>query len=285
MRSATALAFCLTIVLPCFSTACAQVAESGENGFQIRASREIDKPAGEVFAAFEKEIGQWWNSQHSWSGDAGNLRMDHERGALIEKLPDGGYCRHLEIVYYEPGKAMRLSGGLGPLQGLGLHGVMSVAVSEAGGKSRVELSYNVSGFLPGGLEQLAPVVDGVLNEQLDRFKRYCQTGSPEAEAEGGDGRDEALLGEGTKLENEVVDISCGECQFDLPGDGCDLAIRYRGKAMYVSGSNIDDHGDAHAEDGLCNAIRRARVTGIVRNGKLVVDKIEVLKQVNASSRR
>ena len=31
-------------------------------------------------------------------------------------------------------------------------------------------------------------------------------------------------------------------------------------------TSIDDHGDAHAKEGFCNAIRRARVSGEIRDG-------------------
>ncbi|MHC5114792.1 MAG: DUF6370 family protein [Planctomycetota bacterium] len=65
----------------------------------------------------------------------------------------------------------------------------------------------------------------------------------------------------------TVEASCGQCQFDLPGGGCDLAVRFDGKAYYVDGTGIDDHGDAHAADGFCNAVRQARVTGRVVDGR------------------
>ena len=58
-----------------------------------------------------------------------------------------------------------------------------------------------------------------------------------------------------------VEASCGQCKFGLPGKSCDLAIRINGKAYFVDGSNIDSHGDAHAEDGFCNSIRKAEVQG------------------------
>ena len=32
--------------------------------------------------------------------------------------------------------------------------------------------------------------------------------------------------------------------------GCDLAIRIDGKSYFVEGTKIDDHGDAHANDGF-----------------------------------
>jgi hypothetical protein len=49
-----------------------------------------------------------------------------------------------------------------------------------------------------------------------------------------------------------VEAACGECRFGLPGSGCDLAVRIDGVAYFVDGTGIDDHGDAHAQDGFCN---------------------------------
>ena len=47
-------------------------------------------------------------------------------------------------------------------------------------------------------------------------------------------------------------------------------------AYYVDGTGIDDHGDAHAADGLCNAVRRARVTGHVEDGRFTATQFELL---------
>lgn len=66
-----------------------------------------------------------------------------------------------------------------------------------------------------------------------------------------------------------VEASCGQCNFDMPGDGCDLAVRIDGETYFVDGSHTDDHGDAHAPDGLCNAIRQAEVEGQVEEGRFV----------------
>lgn len=78
---------------------------------------------------------------------------------------------------------------------------------------------------------------------------------------------------------QVVDASCGQCKFKLNGNGCDLAVKIDGKAYFVDGTHINDHGDAHAADGFCESIRKAEVQGeIVDNRfkatyfKLVQDK-------------
>ena len=76
----------------------------------------------------------------------------------------------------------------------------------------------------------------------------------------------------------VVEAACGQCQFDLDGTGCDLAIRLDGETWFVDGTAIDDHGDAHAADGFCNAIRSARVTGRVENGRFVATEFELLEE-------
>lgn len=66
-----------------------------------------------------------------------------------------------------------------------------------------------------------------------------------------------------------MDAACGQCQFEMPGSGCDLAVRIDGRAHFVRGSGIDEHGDAHGPHGLCNAVRQARVEGRV-DGELFV---------------
>ena len=78
------------------------------------------------------------------------------------------------------------------------------------------------------------------------------------------------------IENRVVDASCGQCQLGLPGTGCDLAVAFDGKAYYVDGSHIDDHGDAHAPTGMCNAIVQATVSGSVVEGRFQVDEFAMV---------
>lgn len=83
---------------------------------------------------------------------------------------------------------------------------------------------------------------------------------------------------------QVVEAACGQCQFGLPGTGCDLAVRIDGNAAYVDGSGIDDHGDAHGDDGLCNAIRRARVSGVMIGGRFVAETFELVPAEATSDR-
>src|SRR6185369_17611400 len=77
---------------------------------------------------------------------------------------------------------------------------------------------------------------------------------------------------------QVVETACGECQFKLTGKGCDLAVRIDGKAYFVDGTDIDSHGDAHAKDGFCNAVRKAEVQGEVANNRFKVTYFKLLKE-------
>lgn len=76
----------------------------------------------------------------------------------------------------------------------------------------------------------------------------------------------------------IVEASCGQCQFKLAGTDCDLAVRIDGKAYFVDGSNIDSHGDAHASDGFCNAIRKAKVQGEVVDGRFKATYFQLLPE-------
>jgi len=80
-------------------------------------------------------------------------------------------------------------------------------------------------------------------------------------------------------EIQIVEASCGQCNFDLSGKGCDLAVRIDGKAYWVDGTKIDDHGDAHAQDGFCAKIRKAEVSGEIKKGRFVASYFKLLPVV------
>jgi hypothetical protein len=82
----------------------------------------------------------------------------------------------------------------------------------------------------------------------------------------------------TTKKMQIAEASCGQCQFGLKGKGCDLAVRINGKAYFVDGSHIDSHGNAHAKEGFCNAIRKAEVLGRVVNNRFVASYFKLIKQ-------
>ena len=83
----------------------------------------------------------------------------------------------------------------------------------------------------------------------------------------------------TAQKTQVVEASCGQCQFGMKDKpGCDLAVRIDGKSYFVEGTDINKHGDAHAHDGFCSAIRQAEVVGEVKDNKFVVSHFKLLPQ-------
>jgi hypothetical protein len=75
---------------------------------------------------------------------------------------------------------------------------------------------------------------------------------------------------------QTVEASCGQCQFKMKATGCDLAVRIKGNSYFVEGVKIDELGDAHADDGFCNAIRKAEVQGVVKKGKFQATYFKLL---------
>jgi hypothetical protein len=56
----------------------------------------------------------------------------------------------------------------------------------------------------------------------------------------------------------------------MKGSTCKLAVKINNKDYYVEGTSIDGHGDAHAKDGFCNSIRKAKVQGEIVGDKFLV---------------
>ena len=92
----------------------------------------------------------------------------------------------MTVVYASPGKLLRLTGAIGPLQEAALAGTMTWNLLQAGGGTTVELIYTVGGFRAGGFRDIPTVVDGVLRGQLARLKALVETGRPDPSASPGD---------------------------------------------------------------------------------------------------
>src|SRR3546814_14149253 len=78
------------------------------------------------------------------------------------------------VVFAEPGKLLRLAGGLGPLQCMGLHGVMEWRLAPIEGGTRVTLFYRAGRYTPDDLSKFAPAVDRVQTLQLSGFAAHLR---------------------------------------------------------------------------------------------------------------
>ena len=78
--------------------------------------------------------------------------------------------------------------------------------------------------------------------------------------------------------NQITDVSCGQCQFELKSQkGCDLAVKIDDKAYFIDGAHIDDFGDAHdINSGFCNVIRKANLVGTIEDNRFKVTSLKLI---------
>ncbi|HEY2885471.1 MAG TPA: SRPBCC family protein [Rhizomicrobium sp.] len=158
----------------------AAVIDSAANGFSVVEKTHISASPDKIYAALVTPA-RWWSSKHTFSQDAANLTLDPVAGGCwCEKLANGGTVQHLVVVQAVPAKALVMRGALGPLQGLGVEGAMTISLKPATDGTDLSLTYNIGGYLKDGFASWAAPVDGVLGEQVTRLKAFIETGSPEA---------------------------------------------------------------------------------------------------------
>lgn len=155
--------------------ASAKVVADNAAGFAIEHETVIAASPQRVYAV----IGQpsrWWSSAHSWSGKAANLTLDlRAGGCFCERLPGGGGVEHARVVMAWPGKLVRMTGALGPLQSEALAATLTWELKPVAGGTEVKLTYVVAGFARTARTALPGAVDGVLGEQLTRLKAFAET--------------------------------------------------------------------------------------------------------------
>jgi len=151
------------------SPALAEVKSSTPAGFEVERKAVVKASPEAVYAQIGR-IGEWWNPAHSYSGKAANLRLELKAGSCFcESFGQGGTIEHMRVVYADPKTAIRLSGGLGPLQTEAVAGTLVWSFKAVEGGTELTQSYLVSGLVRGGIQSFAAPVDMVLGEQFDRL--------------------------------------------------------------------------------------------------------------------
>jgi hypothetical protein len=164
---AGALAAAVSIGRP----AAAEVISAGQSGFEIRETAHVAAAPDKAYAAL-LQLSRWWSSEHTYSGSAANLTLDARAGGCwCETLIDRGSVEHMHVVYVAPGKVLRLRGALGPLQGLGVEGAMTLSIKAGASGTDITMSYAAGGYVKDGFDGLSKGVDHVLGEQLERLRK------------------------------------------------------------------------------------------------------------------
>ncbi len=170
------LAAAIILALGIGGGANAAVTDKSAAGFEVVETATVAAPPAKVWAALLTP-GAWWSSQHSWSGDAKNLSLDLASGCFCERLPHGS-VRHMTVVFNDGASTLRMFGALGPLQMTGAAGHLSFTLKANGAGTDVTATYDVGGYVKGGIESWSAPVDRVLGEQVSRLKAFLETGKP-----------------------------------------------------------------------------------------------------------
>lgn len=164
------LAGCAISVCP----ATAAVKGSTPAGFEVENSVVVAASPAAAYAMLGRPA-EWWAPEHTYSHDARNLSLElRAGGCFCERLPSGGSVQHLRVVYADRGKMLRLQGGLGPLQGEGVAGSLTFTLTPVPQGTEIVMNYIVGGYLRASDENLAPIVDRVLREQLERLRHRLE---------------------------------------------------------------------------------------------------------------
>lgn len=156
----------------------ASVLQVGQNGFVIREVAQVPASPEETWAVLVKPS-VWWNSEHTWSGDAANLSLDvRAGGCFCEIMPGDGGTRgpargsveHMRVIFVDRARALRMTGALGPLQAEALTGTLTVQLKgDDKGGTQATLQYVIGGFSRTPFDKLAPAVDDMLGDQVKRL--------------------------------------------------------------------------------------------------------------------
>ena len=186
----------------------AEVTNTADNGFTVQHQTVIAGDAEAVWKAMTAPA-RYWNSDHSWTGDAENFYLVPQAGGcfceLIRTTSDDniksseGSVQHMRVIYAHNNKILRMSGALGPLQSEAVTGTLTMQLQPQGQATAVRFTYKVGGYMELPIDQIAPAVDGVIGEQLARLAALfgdAEADQQDAPAEPSDGQEGDLAEDG-----------------------------------------------------------------------------------------
>lgn len=160
----------------------AEVTAQSDNGFAVGHTVTVSVDPDAAFAMLRTPA-KWWDKDHTWTGSAENLYMDAQAGGCFcELIPNEattesgapqrtlrGSVQHMQILYVDPGKLLRMSGALGPLQGEAMAGTMTIRLAAIKGGARLTFDYVAGGFMRMPQAEMASAVDAVIGAQASRL--------------------------------------------------------------------------------------------------------------------
>lgn len=157
------------------NNAMAEVLDADKHGFTLQQEVTVAGSRAAAWTAAVENVDKWWNADHTISGKASLLSIDaRPLGCFCEAT--GGGVVHLTVTTVSRDVNLRMTGGLGPLGLMGVNGNMTWEFFDVDGGTRIRFSYAVGGYSAEGLDSLAPAVDYVLGDAIQRLKYFIDAG-------------------------------------------------------------------------------------------------------------
>ena len=151
--------------------ASAEVIDADKHGFTLVNEVVVDATRAEAWLAAVDDIAEWWNPDHTISGNSALLTIDpRPLGCFCESTGDG--VVHLIVTTASENVILRMTGGLGPLGLMGVSGNMTWEFFDAEEGTLIRFTYAVGGYSPDGLDSIASGVDYVIAEALNLLKAH-----------------------------------------------------------------------------------------------------------------
>ena len=155
------------------SPAQADVVAATAGFFELNAQRTVSTSPERAWNALVR-VGEWWNSEHTYSGNGHNMRLDlRPGGCWCERWREGAieHGRVLLVMNHEGVRTLRVAAPLGPLQEMAVNAVLTFTIAPDPAGAKIDMTYRVSGDAGLHLDVVGPAVNSVMMEQYGRLIR------------------------------------------------------------------------------------------------------------------